>query len=128
MRLKEQLHLSLLFISHNLAVVHYLCERVGVMYAGRIVETGPVEEVLRSPRHPYTRVLVSSVPEPTVRARRERITASGELPSLLSREDNCPFHTRCPHAREICRTQAPPEVPVGKGHSAVCHLVASGEL
>ncbi len=127
-RLKEQLNLSLLFISHNLAVVHYLCERVGVMYAGKIVETGPVEEVLRAPRHPYTRVLVSSVPEPTVQARRERIITIGDLPSLLEPAHNCPFHTRCPHAREICRTSPPPPVAVGAGHTASCHLVASGEL
>src|SRR5262249_18355927 len=92
--LKEHLNLSLRFISHNLAVVHYLCERVAVMYAGKIVEAGPVEEVLSAPRHPYTQVLVSSIPEPTVRLRRERLTAAGDLPSLLEPAHNCAFHTR----------------------------------
>jgi oligopeptide/dipeptide ABC transporter ATP-binding protein len=127
-RLKEQLDLSMLFISHNLAVVHYLCERVAVMYASKVVEAGPVEEVLSAPRHPYTQVLVSSIPEPTVRMRRERLTAAGELPSLLEPAHNCAFHTRCRHAREICRTAPPPEVTVGVGHTTSCHLVASGEL
>jgi oligopeptide/dipeptide ABC transporter ATP-binding protein len=103
------------------------------MYAGKIVETGPVEEVLRAPRHPYTRVLVSSVPDPTVQARRERHPQAGtrtvgDVPSLLDPAHNCPFHTRCPHAREICRSSPPPTVVVGTGHTTTCHLVASGEL
>jgi peptide/nickel transport system ATP-binding protein len=127
-RLKDELNISLLFISHNLAVVNYLCERVAVMYAGEIVEQGRTEDVLRDPRHPYTQVLLSSVPEPSVHAGRQRILAPGETPSLLERTSNCPFHSRCPHAREICRTQAPPEVALGNGQSARCHLVASGEL
>jgi peptide/nickel transport system ATP-binding protein len=127
-RLKAELGLSLLFISHNLAVVNYLCERVAVMYAGQIVETGRSDDVLRTPRHPYTQVLVSSIPEPSVHSSQERIIASGEPPSLLERANNCPFHTRCPHVREICRTQAPPVADAGAGRTARCHLVASGEL
>jgi peptide/nickel transport system ATP-binding protein len=127
-QLKEELGLSLLFISHNLAVVNYLCERVAVMYAGQIVETGRAEDVLRSPRHPYTKVLVSSIPEPTLDSRRERIIASGDVPLTVDGRSYCPFHTRCPWAREICREQAPPDVAVGNGQVARCHLVASGEL
>jgi oligopeptide/dipeptide ABC transporter ATP-binding protein len=128
MQLKEELGLSLLFISHNLAVVNYLCERVAVMYAGEIVETGLANDVLRTPRHPYTQVLVSSIPDPMVHSQRRRIIAAGEPPSLLERAFNCSFHTRCPHAREICRRQPPPEVAAGDGRTARCHLVASGEL
>jgi peptide/nickel transport system ATP-binding protein len=128
LQLKEELGLSLLFISHNLAVVNYLCERVAVMYAGQIVETGRSDDVLRTPRHPYTQVLVSSIPDPSVHSNRQRIIATGEPPSLLERANNCPFHTRCPHVREICRVQAPPEVAAGPGRTARCHLIASGEL
>jgi peptide/nickel transport system ATP-binding protein len=126
--LKEELGLSLLFISHNLAVVNYLCEQVAVMYAGEIIEQGPTGDVLSSPRHPYTQVLLSSVLAPSIRSTRERIVAAGEPPSLSRRATNCPFHTRCPHAREVCRTETPPEVAVGDGHTARCHLIASGDL
>jgi oligopeptide/dipeptide ABC transporter ATP-binding protein len=84
--------------------------------------------VLQNPRHPYTQVLLSSVPDPSVHSKRTRIPTRGETPTLLERASNCPFHTRCAHAREICRTHAPPDVEVRQGQNVRCHLVASGEL
>jgi peptide/nickel transport system ATP-binding protein len=126
--LKEELNLGILFISHNLAVVKHLCERVAVMYAGQIVETGEADDVLRRPRHPYTQLLVSSVLEPEPKTQRPRIIAAPDTQASFARIMNCPFNTRCPHAREICRTQSPPEVVISDGHTARCHLIASGEL
>jgi peptide/nickel transport system ATP-binding protein len=128
LQLKEELGLAMLLISHNLAVVNYLCERVAVMYAGQIVEYGKASRVLHAPRHPYTQLLIASIPDPTVKASRKRLPASGDPPLQSATGQNCPFHNRCPHAREICRTQAPPEVPVSADQVARCHLVASGEL
>ena len=127
-RLKDELGLSLLFITHDLAVAERLCERVAVLYAGQIVEVGRTEEVLRNPRHPYTQTLLSSVLSPSVGGRPRRIRAGGEPPTLFESPSNCPFHTRCPHALPICRTLRPPEVSVGNGRVARCHLVASEEL
>jgi peptide/nickel transport system ATP-binding protein len=126
--LQEQFQLSLLFISHNLAVVKYLCNRVGVMYLGRLVEVGPATEVLAAPRHPYTRALLSAVPEPAVEQRRERIILQGDVPSPVNAPPACRFHTRCPYAEPICREQEPGWTELGDDHRVACHLVAQGRL
>ena len=126
--LQEQFHLSLLFISHNLAVVKYLCSRVGVMYLGRLVEVGPTAEVLERPRHPYTRALLSAVPEPSVKQSQERIILQGDVPSPVNPPAACRFHTRCPYAEEICSQQDPTWTELGEGHRVACHLVAQGRL
>jgi oligopeptide/dipeptide ABC transporter ATP-binding protein len=126
--LQEQFRLSLLFISHNLAVVRYLCTRVGVMYLGRLVEVGPATEVLERPRHPYTRALLSAVPEPAVEQSRERIILQGDVPSPLNAPRACRFHTRCPYAEPICREQDPGWTELGSQHRVACHLVAQGRL
>jgi oligopeptide/dipeptide ABC transporter ATP-binding protein len=126
--LQEQFRLSLLFISHNLAVVRYLCSRVGVMYLGRLVEVGPATDVLERPRHPYTRALLSAVPEPSVEQSRERIILQGDVPSPLNAPRACRFHTRCPYAEAICREQDPAWTELGSQHRVACHLVAQGRL
>jgi peptide/nickel transport system ATP-binding protein/oligopeptide transport system ATP-binding protein len=126
--LQEQFRLSLLFISHNLAVVKYLCSRVGVMYLGRLVEVGPTAEVLERPRHPYTRALLSAVLEPSVKQSRERIILQGDVPSPVNAPAACRFHTRCPYAEQVCREQDPAWTEVGDGHRVACHLVAQGRL
>jgi oligopeptide transport system ATP-binding protein len=126
--LQEQFRLSLLFISHNLAVVKYLCGRVGVMYLGRLVEVGPTAEVLERPRHPYTRALLSAVPEPSVKQSQERIILQGDVPSPVNPPAACRFHTRCPYAEQICREQDPFWTVLGDGHQVACHLVAQGRL
>jgi oligopeptide/dipeptide ABC transporter ATP-binding protein len=114
---------SLLFVSHNLAVVRQLCERVAVMYLGRLVETGPTAELFRTPRHPYTRMLLDSVPllEPArERQRLARAEVRGEAPSAIDRPGGCSFHARCPHARQACATASPEPEEAGNSHQVAC--------
>jgi oligopeptide transport system ATP-binding protein len=120
--LRERLGLSYVFISHDLAVVRSIADRVAVMYLGKIVEQGPTEEVYERPRHPYTRALLSSAPvaDPTVRDRRERIVLSGEVPSPANPPSGCTFRTRCWKAVHVCATTVPRLEQVGDAHHAAC--------
>ena len=121
--LQKDLGLTFLFISHNLAVVRYLCARVAVMYLGRIVEEGETEAVFNAPRHPYTEALLSAVPWPEAEQPSGREPLLGDVPSPVDLPPGCSFHTRC--ARRIagtCDVASPPEVEVGPGHRAACHL------
>lgn len=120
--LQQRFGLTYLFISHDLNLVRYACDRIGVMYLGRIIELGPAEEVWNNPRHPYTRLLVSAVPLPDPKRRNERIDVRGELPSPISPPPGCPFHPRCPEAHDRCRSQAPVLRDVAPGFSVSCHL------
>jgi oligopeptide/dipeptide ABC transporter ATP-binding protein len=127
-RLQEQLHLSVLFISHALSVVRYLASEVAVMYLGEIVEIGPAEDVLASPAHPYTKALMSAapIPDPRKEKTKQRIVLRGEVPSALDPPSGCRFHPRCWLARDICLTDAPALVERGQGHPVACHF--SSEL
>ena len=114
---------SILFVSHNLAVVRQLCERVLVMYLGRVVEEGPTEEVFLRPRHPYTRMLLESVPllDPArERARLATLEVQGETPSAVDRPSGCHFHTRCPAALPMCAERSPEPEDVAKSHQVAC--------
>ena len=121
--LQEQRNLSYLFISHDMSVVRYMADRVGVMYLGHLVEEAETDELFRHPLHPYTQVLLSAVPTPDPRTHRKRIVLDGELPSPLSPPAGCPFHTRCPHATDRCRQEFPETKKAGEGHFVACHLV-----
>lgn len=124
--LQVRFGLGFLFISHDLAVVRQLADRVVVLYLGRVVESGPAEGVFRTPRHPYTVSLLSAVPRPEPRGSRRRIVLAGELPSPADPPPGCPFHPRCPIARSRCKDEDPPLAEVSPGHLAACHY--PGEL
>jgi oligopeptide/dipeptide ABC transporter ATP-binding protein len=119
--LQQELGLTYLFIAHDLSVVRYLSDRVGVMYLGRIVETGTREQIFSAPRHPYTRALMSAAPRPDPSHRGTVAALGGEPPSPLAPPPGCHFHTRCPLATELCREVAPPPETVAPGHIVRCH-------
>jgi peptide/nickel transport system ATP-binding protein len=120
--LKARLGLTLLFISHDLRVVEHLSDRVAIMYLGRIVEIGPRDAVYGNPRHPYTKALLSAVPVPDPRRRHGRERLGGDPPSPLAPPPGCPFHPRCPHARDACRQVMPPLETGRRGHAVACHV------
>lgn len=116
--LRDRLHLAILYITHDIASARYFADRTAVMYAGRIVETGDSESVTQDPKHPYTRLLVASAPDPEHLAGRERggpQDTRGEPPSLVNPPPGCRFHPRCPFATDLCRTEVPPLLDVGTG-------------
>ncbi len=122
--LKKEFRLTYLFISHDLSVVRHFCDRVAVMYLGEIVETAPTEELFRSPKHPYTRALLSSVPLPEPeRDLSKRIILKGDIPSPVNPPSGCKFHTRCPHVMDICSKTSPSKTQVNYEHFANCHLL-----
>ena len=125
--LQDRHGLSYLFITHNLAVVEYLAHHVAVMYLGRIVEHGTVEDVLKRPQHPYTRALLSAVPQIDARTKREVIRLAGELPSPSSPPRGCHFHPRCPQVMPQCRAAYPAKVAVSDTHSVRCLLYGPGQ-
>jgi len=121
MDLRDELKLTYVFISHNLGVISHICDRVAVMYLGRIVEIGPRAEVFARARHPYTQGLIAEVPR--VKASKRRyVGIPGEIPSPLSPPSGCAFHPRCQQATERCRIEAPSLKAVGSGHGSACHL------
>jgi oligopeptide/dipeptide ABC transporter ATP-binding protein len=120
---REQLGVGALYISHDLALVRYVCDRTLVMYLGRIVEAGPTEEVVRRPRHPYTRALVQAVPVPRVDQPRDPLPISGNVPDARHPPSGCRFRDRCPQAFGRCAEEDPPLRPGGDGVLAACHLV-----
>ena len=121
--LQARRHLTYLFIAHDLAVVRHIADDVAVMYLGKIVERAPAAEIYALPRHPYTRALLSAVPEPNPRASKQRIVLPGDIPSPAHPPSGCPFHPRCPHPlkSERCRTEVPPLREITPGHFAACH-------
>jgi oligopeptide/dipeptide ABC transporter ATP-binding protein len=121
--LKQERGISILFITHDLGTVAAVADRIAVMYLGRIVEIGTVQQVLRNPQHPYTKALLSVVPVPNPRLRRQHIILQGETPDASRIPMGCRFAPRCPLAHEACRQIDPVLRPTGDGHEAACILV-----
>ncbi len=119
--LQEEFDLTYLFIAHDLSVVRHISDRVAVMYLGEIVETGPVRDIFENPAHPYTQALLESVPRVGTGEQGRQVDAlKGDVPSPRDPPDGCRFHTRCPYAREACRSESPGDVAVDRGHTATC--------
>lgn len=121
-QLKEDFNLTFLFISHDLSVIKYLSDRIAIMYLGEVVEIGRTEEIFKNPKHPYTKALLSSVPELNPQDERERIHLQGELPSPENLPTGCKFHTRCPYVMEICKTSTPQIKEFSDTHNCKCFL------
>ena len=119
--LQEELDLTYLFISHDLSVIEHICDRVAIMYLGKIVEIGAKDDIFNDPRHPYTKALLSAIPKIGKKDRSDRIIIQGDVPSPANPPVGCRFHTRCPYATELCKT-TPPMVDLGNGHNVACHL------
>lgn len=120
--LRESDKLSYLFIAHDMSVVKYISDRIGVMYLGHLVEEAPTEELFANTLHPYTQALLSAVPDTDVHKKKERIRLEGDLPSPINPPTGCVFHTRCPYAVERCSTEVPQLQEICPGHKAACHL------
>jgi peptide/nickel transport system ATP-binding protein len=126
-RLQDDLGLTYLFISHNLAVVRHMADRIAVMYLGRIVEEAETEALFANPQHPYTRLLLQTIPD-VLAPNRDRTLMGGEPPSPLNPPKGCTFHPRCPMAQDICKTVVPmPRRRVGGGN-VVCHFSDGEQL
>ena len=122
LKLKEERDLTYLFITHDLAVAKYISDWIAIMYLGEIVEMGRKEEIFSNSQHPYTKALLSAIPVPEPRIRREHVKLEGEVPSSINPPSGCRFHPRCSLASEKCRTSEPPFILVNKDHQIACHL------
>jgi peptide/nickel transport system ATP-binding protein len=128
MELQRMLYLSYLFISHDLSVIRHISDRVGVMYVGRLVETGVTEDIFNKPLHPYTEALLSAIPIPDPRRKGERIVLEGEVANPAKLPEGCYFHPRCRYCRERCKKEQPQFRDFGKGRLVACHRAGELEL
>lgn len=120
--MQKELGLSYLFISHDMSVVKHVCDRIAVMYLGRIVELADKHELFANTKHPYSQALMSAIPVPDPTKQKARAMLKGEPPSPINPPDGCHFHERCPYATDICRTVVPEMKDIGNNHFVACHL------
>ncbi len=123
--LQEKMHLTYLFISHDLRVVEHISHRVAIMYLGKIVEIAPSDKIYQAAKHPYTRALLSAVPMPDPERKKERIVIEGDVPSPVNPPPGCSFHPRCPYRIDVC-DKVEPELEFEDGHGAACHVFGPG--
>jgi oligopeptide/dipeptide ABC transporter ATP-binding protein len=121
--LQQTLNLAFVFIAHDLSVVQYFCDRIAVMYLGKIVELASSQELFSNPLHPYSKVLLASIPVPNPRTRTKRENLKGEIPTPIKPPHGCRFHPRCSIAIDRCKVEEPPLREITPGHFAACHLV-----
>jgi oligopeptide/dipeptide ABC transporter ATP-binding protein len=121
LELQKRLHLTMLFVAHDLAVVKHISDRVAVMYVGQLVELATAEAIFRTPRHPYTAALLRAVPVPDPYAPSGDVALAGEVANPANPPTGCYFHPRCPFVTEVCRTEAPPLREIARGHLVRCH-------
>lgn len=126
-RLADESGLSFLYITHDIASARYISDHTNVMYAGRMVEGAPSDDLVHEPAHPYTKLLLSAVPNPHAGLRTETVETGGEIPSLIDPPPGCPFAPRCPHVMDVCREVMPGPVTIARDHWVRCHLYGSGE-
>ena len=126
--LQQELHLSFLFIAHDLSVVEHISDAVAVMYVGKLVETASTETLFHTPRHPYTEALLASVPKPNPRIKKVRVELKGEVPSPANPPAGCYFHPRCKYAQPLCAESEPPLREIEPGHFTACHLADTLQL
>ena len=124
LELKRELDVTYLFITHDLAVAKYISNRIAVMYLGKIVEIAETREFFTNPQHPYTIALISAIPVPDPKAKRERVILRGETPNPINPPSGCRFHTRCPYRMDVCSVEEPPLIDIGNGHYVACHRVS----
>ena len=120
--LREEYDLTFIYITHDLAQARYVGNDIVIMYLGKVMEYGPVEDVVRSPAHPYTKALISNVPIPDPELKRDKIAVKGETPSALDIPSGCRFHPRCPYAEEICKNKEPELLSAGRHRYSACHF------
>lgn len=121
----EKFGASFLYITHDLALARHMCDKIAVMYLGKIMEKATTEKIVYEPLHPYTKALISAVPVPDPSVKRTEVVIKGEIPSPINPPPGCKFHTRCPIAEEICRNKEPPLIDHGDDHYAACHLIGT---
>ncbi len=122
-QLQREMNLAYVFISHDLSVVKFISDKIGVMYLGSMMEFGTKEDIFRKPLHPYTQALFSAVPNPDPTVKMDRIKLEGDIPSPANPPKGCRFHTRCPYAKEICKHVPPEYKEYEPGHFAACHMI-----
>ena len=125
--LQNQYSITYLFISHDLSVIRHVCDQIGVMYVGKLVETTNEQDFFESPKHPYTRALLAAIPKSHPRIEKKQKLLSGEIPSPLNPPSGCRFHPRCPHVMDICKKEEPPLKTITNDHFVACYLYNDGE-
>jgi oligopeptide/dipeptide ABC transporter ATP-binding protein len=120
--LQQEFHLSYIIIAHDLAVVEHICDRIAVMYLGKIVETAAYNQVYTDPKHPYTRALLSAIPVADPKVKKERMILKGDVPSPINPPSGCAFHPRCPHRMDVCDKETPVLKVTGDHHAVACYL------